>query len=42
MSAYSPLAVAGKTVKAGDVLGFVGTSGDADGGVPRGWGLGPA
>ena len=33
LSAYSPLAVAGKTVKAGDVLGFVGSSGDADGGV---------
>ena len=27
MSAYSPLAVAGKTVKAGDVLGFVGDLG---------------
>jgi murein DD-endopeptidase MepM/ murein hydrolase activator NlpD len=33
MSAYSPLAIAGKRVEAGDVLGFVGTSGDADGGV---------
>jgi murein DD-endopeptidase MepM/ murein hydrolase activator NlpD len=33
LSAYSPLAVNGKTVKAGDVLGFVGSSGDADGGV---------
>jgi murein DD-endopeptidase MepM/ murein hydrolase activator NlpD len=33
LSAYSPLAVAGKSVKAGDVLGFVGNSGDADGGV---------
>ena len=33
LSAYSPLAVAGKSVKAGDVLGFVGSSGDADGGV---------
>jgi len=33
LSAYSPLAANGKTVKAGDVLGFVGSSGDADGGV---------
>jgi murein DD-endopeptidase MepM/ murein hydrolase activator NlpD len=33
LSAYSPLAVAGTSVKAGDVLGFVGNSGDADGGV---------
>jgi murein DD-endopeptidase MepM/ murein hydrolase activator NlpD len=33
LSAYSPLAVAGKSVNAGDVLGFVGNSGDADGGV---------
>ena len=33
LSAYSPLAVNGKTVKAGDVVGFVGSSGDADGGV---------
>ncbi len=33
LSAYSPLAVAGRTVRAGDVLGFVGSSGDADGGV---------
>ena len=33
LSAYSPLAVAGLNVRAGDVLGFVGHSGDADGGV---------
>lgn len=33
LSAYSPLAIAGKRVRAGDVLGFVGDSGDADGGV---------
>lgn len=35
LSAYSPLAIAGKQVDAGDVLGFVGDSGDADGGVPH-------
>ncbi|MGD0274317.1 MAG: M23 family metallopeptidase [Gaiellaceae bacterium] len=29
LSAYSPLAVNGKHVKAGDVLGFIGNSGDA-------------
>ncbi len=33
LSAYSPLAVAGRRVKAGDVVGFVGNSGDADGGI---------
>ena len=33
LSAYSPLAAEGKRVRAGDVLGFVGSSGDADGGV---------
>jgi murein DD-endopeptidase MepM/ murein hydrolase activator NlpD len=32
LSAYSPLAVEGQTVKAGDVIGFVGNTGDADGG----------
>jgi murein DD-endopeptidase MepM/ murein hydrolase activator NlpD len=35
LSAYSPLAVEGNTVKAGDVLGFVGNTGDADGGPPH-------
>jgi murein DD-endopeptidase MepM/ murein hydrolase activator NlpD len=33
LSAYSPLAADGRNVKAGDVIGFVGNSGDADGGV---------
>ncbi len=35
LSAYSPLAIAGKRVKAGDVLGFVGDTGDAEGGPPH-------
>ncbi|HET9241952.1 MAG TPA: M23 family metallopeptidase [Gaiella sp.] len=35
LSAYSPLADAGRRVKAGDVLGFVGDSGDAEGGLPH-------
>jgi murein DD-endopeptidase MepM/ murein hydrolase activator NlpD len=35
LDAYSPLAVAGRRVKAGDVLGFIGTSGDAEGGPPH-------
>ena len=35
LSAYSPLAVEGRTVKAGDVIGFVGDTGDADGGAPH-------
>lgn len=33
MSAYSPLAVEGRRVQAGDVLGYVGNSGDAEGGA---------
>ena len=35
LSAYSPLAVEGRTVEAGDVIGFVGDTGDADGGSPH-------
>jgi len=35
LSAYSPLAIEGNEVKAGDVIGFVGDTGDADGGAPH-------
>ena len=35
LSAYSPLAVEGNQVSAGDVIGFVGNTGDADGGSPH-------
>jgi len=35
LSAYSPLAVEGRNVQAGDVIGFVGDTGDADGGSPH-------
>ena len=35
LSAYSPLAVEGRRVEAGDVIGFVGDTGDADGGPPH-------
>jgi len=35
LSAYSPLAVEGRHVHAGDVLGFMGNTGDADGGLPH-------
>jgi murein DD-endopeptidase MepM/ murein hydrolase activator NlpD len=35
LSAYSELAVEGRTVEAGDVIGFVGDTGDAEGGTPH-------
>lgn len=35
LSAYSPLAVEGNDVQAGDVIGFVGATGDAEGGAPH-------
>jgi murein DD-endopeptidase MepM/ murein hydrolase activator NlpD len=35
LSAFSPLAVNGAHVRAGDVLGFVGTTGDAEGTAPH-------
>jgi murein DD-endopeptidase MepM/ murein hydrolase activator NlpD len=35
LSAYSPLAVDGNEVEAGDVIGFVGDTGDAEGGAPH-------
>jgi murein DD-endopeptidase MepM/ murein hydrolase activator NlpD len=35
LSAYSPLAIEGNEVRAGDVIGFVGATGDAEGGTPH-------
>ncbi|MGH3133290.1 MAG: choice-of-anchor P family protein [Gaiellaceae bacterium] len=35
LSAYSPLAIEGNSVEAGDVIGFVGDTGDAFGGSPH-------
>jgi murein DD-endopeptidase MepM/ murein hydrolase activator NlpD len=35
LSAFSPLAVEGRPVRAGEVVGFVGTTGDADGTPPH-------